>query len=210
MKSGRGCKTACTIAFMVFLTTSAWGAAGDKLWETEFTIPLYSSLSITALSVTPTSIIVCGYASMGMQPMQIGFVRAFDLAGKLKWEDELMLGSSTNSYTAISYSGGIALLMGNAYGTLPDPPFSLSKAVVRACNADTGQFLWETQKDISNPMMPVSSSPSPSLMAAANNRTYLAVIAPAGVAPATTSKCVLYAFQLNNVAPASLSLLLDK
>ncbi len=42
MKSRRGCKTACTIAVMVFLATSAWGAAGDKLWETEFTIPNYS------------------------------------------------------------------------------------------------------------------------------------------------------------------------
>ena len=160
MKSRRGCKTACTIAFMVFLTTSAWGAAGDQLWETEFTIPNYSDPHITALSVTPTAVIVCGYASMGtdpFQPMQIGFAKAFDLAtGKLKWEQNLILGSSTNSFTAISTSGGIALLMGNSYGWLPDLPTTLSKAVVRACNADTGQVLWETQKDIYNPMTPVS------------------------------------------------------
>jgi outer membrane protein assembly factor BamB len=198
---------------MVFLTTSAYGAAGDQLWETEFTIPNYPDPHITALSVTPTAVIVCGYASMGViadQPMQIDFAKAFDLAtGKLKWEQNLLLGSSTNSFTAISTSGGIALLMGNSYGWLPDLPTTLSKAVVRACNADTGQVLWETQKDLSNPMMPVSLSPSPSLMATANNRTYLAVLAPAGVAPATIVKCVLYAFQINNVAAPNLSLLLD-
>jgi outer membrane protein assembly factor BamB len=215
MKSRRGCQTACIIAFMVFLTTSAWGAAGDQLWETEFTTPNYSDPHITALSVTPTAVIVCGYASMGVianQPMQIGFARAFDLAtGQFKWEQSLTLGSSTNSFTAISTSGGIVLLMGTSYGWLPDLPTNLSKAVVRACNADTGQILWETQKDLYNSMAIVGSSPPLSLMATVNNRTYLAVIAPSGVMPATTVKCVLYAFQTNNVAAAAnLSLLLDK
>ena len=87
MKSRRGCKTACSIAFLVFLAASAWGAAGDQLWETEFTIPNYPDPNITALSVTPTAVIVCGYASMGViadQPMQIGFAKAFDLDGEIK------------------------------------------------------------------------------------------------------------------------------
>ena len=64
-------------------------------------------------------------------------------------EHELVLGSQTNNCTAITVEGGIALVLGTAYGWTADlPGYQLSKSIVRACYADTGQFLWETQHDI--------------------------------------------------------------
>jgi hypothetical protein len=209
MNTRRGLRIAWAIAGMLLLATSAWGGAGDKLWETEFTIPLYPNLTITALSVSQTSLIVCGHASGAAgTPMQIGFIKAFDVTtGKLKWEHDLMLGSQTNSYNAISMDGGIALVMGTAYGWINNPPGSLSKAIIRACNADTGQFSWETQKDVYQMGAGAPISSYPPFMATADNRTYLAVIAPKVGEPAMAGNCILRAFQIKNAfTPSSLLL----
>jgi outer membrane protein assembly factor BamB len=193
----------------VLLATSAWGGAGDKLWETEFNLPIYSNLTITALSASQTSVIICGYASgAASTPMQIGFVKAFDVTtGSLKWEHDLMLGSQTNSYTAISTDGGIALVMGTAYGMNNNTPNPLSKAIIRACDADTGQFLWETQKDIYQMAAPMATSSTYPFMATSNNRTYLAVIAPKVGMPGMAGNCIVYAFQTKNVFTTNLLLM---
>jgi len=210
MTKPRTLSVALAIAGMLLVASSVWGSAGDLLWDEEFTIPLYTSITITAMSVSQTSIIICGNASGGTTPLQIGFVKAFDVTtGKLRWEHELVLGPQTNSYTAISVEGGIALVLGTAYGWVAEPPpgYQLSKSIVRACYADTGQFLWETQQDIFQMgAMPIASFPP--LMATANNRTFLAgVVSTGGVALPGT--CIVRAFQVKSTTMAPSMLLLD-
>ena len=203
-------RVALAIAGMLLVASSVWGSSGDSLWKIDFTIPNYPSITITAMSVSQTSIIICGTASGGMTPQQIGFVKAFDVAtGGLRWDHELMLGSQSNSYTAITVEGGIALVLGTAYGGwIPDPPpgHTFSKSIVRACYADTGLFLWENQQDIYQ-MAPMPIASFPPFMATANNRTFLAGVISTGAALPGT--CVVQAFQLKSAQGAATMLLLD-
>jgi outer membrane protein assembly factor BamB len=200
---------ALAVAGILFLAGSVWGSGGDKLWQSEFTIPLYPTITITAMCVSQNSIIICGNASGGTTPTQIGFVKAFDVTtGQLRWEHELALGSQTNNYSAINLENGIALILGTAYGWLTDPPVMLSKAIVRACYADSGQFLWETQQDIYQMGGSVPSSSYPPFMATANNRTFLAVVASTGGAPMPGS-CIVRAFQDKSATTAPNMLLLN-
>jgi outer membrane protein assembly factor BamB len=210
MTKTRILRVALAIAGLLLVASSVWGSAGDLLWDEEFTIPLYPSITITAMSVSQTSIIICGNASGGTAPQQIGFVKAFDVTtGKLRWEHELVLGSQNNNCTAITVEGGIALVLGTAYGWAADPPpgYQLSKSIVRACYADTGQFLWETQHDIYQMAVGPTMSSSP-VMASANNRTFLAGVVSTG-GGAMPGKCIVRAFQVKNATMTPSMLLLD-
>ena len=160
MNRARFWRVALALAGMLLLASSAWGAAGDLLWEKQFSIPLYSSITINAMSVSQTSVIVCGNASGGpVTPMQVGFVKGFDVAtGNLKWEYELISGSQSNNLYAITIDGSIALVLGTYSGMLQNPPTPVSKCFLRACNADTGQILWQTEKDMVQMGMPATSS----------------------------------------------------
>ena len=90
MTNPRILRVALAIAGMLLWLVRIWGSSGDLLWEKDFTIPLYTSITITAMSVSQTSIIICGNASGGMTPQQIGFVKAFDVTtGKLRWSTSL-------------------------------------------------------------------------------------------------------------------------
>lgn len=198
------------IAGMLLVASSVWGSSGDSLWKIDFTIPNYSGITINAMSVSQNSVIICGNASGGTSPQQIGFVKAFDVTtGGLRWEHELMLGSQSNNCTAITVEGGIALVLGTAYGGwISDPPpgHELSRSIVRACYADTGLFLWENYQDIYQ-MAAVPAGLSPPFMATANNRTFLAgVISTGGPMPGT---CVVEAFQLKSAQAAPTMFLMD-
>jgi outer membrane protein assembly factor BamB len=201
------------MVFSLFWAGQVWGAAGDQLWETEFNCSPYNSkLVLTALSVTQTSLIVCGYAegSTPGVPPQMGFVKAFDLTtGNLKWQNNLTLGSSSNIYYSISADGGIVLLMGTSYGWVNEPiPSTLSKAVIRAFNADTGEVIWETQKNLYHSNETITTTLYLPFMAAANNRTYLATTVDTN-ASMRSDKCILSAFQTKNVSVPTSLLLLD-
>jgi hypothetical protein len=199
------------VAGMLLVASSVWGSAGDELWKTEFNIPNYPTITINAMCVSQSSIIICGNASGGATtPMQIGFIKAFDVnTGILRWDHDLTLGPQTNNYTAINVEGSVALVLGTAYGWVTNPPpgYQLSKSIVRACYADTGQFLWETQQDIYQMVAGTITSYQP-FMATANNRTFLAgVVAIAGAALPGT--CIVRAYQVKSVTLAPSMLLLD-
>jgi outer membrane protein assembly factor BamB len=188
--------------------SQVWGAAGDPLWEKEFNVPSYPTITINAMSVSQTSVIMCGNASgAGTSPQQIGFIRALDVTtGNLKWEHYLNLGSQTNNFSVINIEGGIVLILGTAYGWVQNPPSQLSKSIVRACYADTGQLLWETQKDIYTTTQTFPTTSYPPIMATGNNRTFLALLAPGGPGP---GNCIVRAFQVKNVGIEPTMLLLD-
>jgi hypothetical protein len=202
---------ALVVAGMLLLTGSVWGSDVNELWTIEFTIPNYPTIQINAMCVSQSSIIICGNASGGAStPTQIGFIRAFDVTtGKLRWDHDLTLGPQTNNYTAITVEGGIALVLGTAYGWVSNPPpgYQLSKSIVRACYADTGQFLWESQQDIYQ-MAPLPTASFPPLMATLNNRTFLAGVVSTGGA-ALPGTCILRAFQVKSTTMAPNMLLLD-
>jgi outer membrane protein assembly factor BamB len=206
MNRGKFWRVALAIAVMLLLASSVWGAAGDQLWEQEFSIPNYPNIAINAMSVSPTSVIICGNASGGTSP-QIGFVKALDVTThQIKWEYELISGSQTNNFNAITIDGGIALVLGTYFGVVP---VTVSKTLLRAFNADTGQILWTNENDLFQNAAPGPQLLSTPLMATANNRTYLAVTVPSGggVFPGAGT-CIVRALQ-EKATLAPLSLLMD-
>jgi hypothetical protein len=213
MNRAKLCRVALVLAALLLPATTSWGAAGDLLWEKQFQIPLYSNITINAIAASQTSVIVCGSASGSTAtppgPFQVGFVRALDVAtGDLKWEYQLSSGSQ-NNLNSITIDGSIALVLGAYSGWIQNPPSSVSKCYLRACNADTGQILWQTEKDMFQMIM-AATLPAVPLMTTANNRTFLAVPV-ASTVPVTgfADACVVRAFQEKVVTTAPNSLLMD-
>jgi outer membrane protein assembly factor BamB len=164
------------------------------------------------MAASQTTLIICGNASgTAITPLQMGFIRAFDVTnGHSKWNYDLFLGSMTNNFSKITIDGDLAVVMGTAYGMEPDGVTLLSKAVLYACNADTGVSSWATAQNF------YSSAPGPyltsntTLMTTANNRTFLAVIAPKVGEPGMPGDCWVRAFQeKNSPTEAATFLLLD-
>lgn len=139
-----------------------WGAAGDPLWEQTINyLPDYDNTYADACAATASTLIVCGDASKTTtlteppytsSTISRGFIRAYDAAtGALKWQGAPLTLAATsgafniNRFDKITLSGNIAMIQGLSYNDQGN--YAISKTIVRAYNADTGQLLWENVED---------------------------------------------------------------
>jgi hypothetical protein len=185
-----------------------WGAAGDPLWEKQFTfLPQYDTITINSTALSATRYILSGIArNADGSGGSLGFIKAFDVVnGDIKWEPTLTLGASANSFGSIVINGDIAIVRG-AYntGSGSPPVFTVFKNFIRGYLADTGEQLWEVLRDFE-----VTPTPAPVVHSTqtANNRVFTFF------APVTTSGIVnngtfyVRAYQVRNVALQTMLLL---
>lgn len=227
MKGKRRLLIAVVIIGITFLATSAWGAAGDQLWEVQLTVPTdFTSFRLTGLAVSSTAVIVCGYnytvtdfsvSNPQLVSKAMGFVKAFDVAtGRLKWEDYSTFELSSSFCYGIYLSGNTAIARWNAldlstelYGYIPNMD---GKYVFRAYNVDSGKILWDNYKPMHSNVLPTTSSlPSSSVQpVVSGNRIFSVLSYPTSLSPLPAYKTVLQAIQISNVANASSLLLLEQ
>jgi outer membrane protein assembly factor BamB len=198
MNNSKGFMIAFAIAGFLLLANAVYGAAGDQLWETKFNfLPQYNTIKINAMSVSQTTLIVCGNASNPSLTAQIAFIKGFNVTtGVIAWHDEFSIsGNDKNNFTAIKLVGDIAIVVG--YSTDSGPTVHTNKGFLRAYNATTGQFLWEAQRDAylgGNELVTISMP----VMATDNNRAFLAVNEINDM-ESSTGNWIVRAFQAKNI-----------
>jgi hypothetical protein len=212
MNRRRAWCVSCILAGALLMTGSAWGAAGDQLWETPFNfLPTYNTTLINGMSVSSTSLIVCGTAfysdSSGAQiGKSIGFIKAFDVAtGAVKWGYTLEVGGNNNGFGQLAVANDIVLVKGSS-GTFSGSPavFTLNKNYLRAYAADNGALLWEVVKDFE--ATPSTNPPGFTNVVVAKNRAFT-VPGQVDINGKRTGICYARAYQVQ-AGEASLPLLL--
>jgi hypothetical protein len=186
-----------------------WGAAGDPLWEKQFTfLPQYDTITINSTALSASRYILSGNArNADGTGGSLGFIKAFDVAsGDIKWEPTLTLGDSNNVFGNIVINGDIALVRGSYATNSGSPPvFTVFKSFIRAYLADTGQQVWEVLRNFE-----VTSSSLPgggNSTQTANNRvfTFFVPVSPSGTANYGTF--YVRAYQVRNAALQTMLLL---
>lgn len=195
----------------VLLASSAWGAAGDPLWEQSFDFLAdgYNQILVWAMVASPTTLYLAGQArhydnSQGA----IGFLKAFDAAtGTPKWDKILTTGASYNNLYALTLDGNLLLVRGAAttYSTSYPPVYSLYKTYLRCYQAESGQQLWEVTTDFNS--NPINGFNGPLQLLVANNLVYN-LFAPVNTASVPDGTCLVRAYQERNVVVQN-SLLLE-
>jgi outer membrane protein assembly factor BamB len=185
---------------------SVWGAAGDPLWEQQFTfLPQYDTITINYAALSSTTYILAGNAYTNGAVGQVGFIKAFDVAtGTIKWDKTLSLGTTGNNFGLIAINGDIAIVKGS-YISASGSTMTLNKSLMRAYNADTGQLLWEVLHDFEG--MPITNGVGITPTLTANNRvfTFAAAMDTSGILNAST--VFVRAYQVRNITMPSMLLL---
>jgi outer membrane protein assembly factor BamB len=217
MKRKRAGWVGCVLAVALLMASPVWGAGGDLLWEKQFTfLPDYNNVNVYSMVVSATSLIVCGYAtnlnSSGVSiGKNIGYIKAFDVTtGDIKWEHTLALGDNTNAFATMAMNGNIVLVRGSyTTGSLSGTSFvySLYRRFLRAYNSDTGQLLWEVNKDFESYPYNTGAILTTDIVTT-NNRVFW-VENPVDTSNKQTGSCMVRAYQVKTVPP-EFSLLLEK
>jgi outer membrane protein assembly factor BamB len=122
---------------LLMAPNSTWGAGGDLLWERTIAPSPPYQLSTSWLASSSTVCIVFGIMSDASSHV-IGYIKAYDMDGTLKWERTLTLGVSYNEYN-LTIDGNIVYIFSDSITSSP----SWRQRTLGACNANTGQTLWE-------------------------------------------------------------------
>jgi len=199
------------MAWGLLVPGPVWGVPGEQLWQKQFTfLPQYDTITINSTALSARSYIVSGFAkNADFTGGQVGFIKAYDVAtGEIKWEKTLTLGASSNAFGSIAINGDIAMVRGS-YGTIvstgPPPVYSIIKNLIIAYHVDTGDLLWEVQRDFES--TPTLIGPGTITTQTANNRvfTFFAGVNTSGVVNYGTF--FVRAYQVRNVVLQSLMLL---
>jgi outer membrane protein assembly factor BamB len=198
------------IAAGLFMAGSAWGAAGDVVWEKQFNFLPLNQVVINANIASATTLVICGFAKYyDNSPGQIGFIKAFDIAtGNPRWEKTLTLGNTGNGFGVMALNNDVLIVRGGYSDTAnpPNLPFTLNKTFIRGYQVDTGQQLWEDLREWQVNSM--GNPPGPAAAIVANNLVfmYFSPISPSG---ATLGDCIIRAYQSRNAGVPSAILLDD-
>jgi hypothetical protein len=183
--------------------SSAWGAAGDLLWQKSFNyLPQYDMV-FPSVTWTPTFCIVSGQAQKSdYSTPPLGFIRVYDMAtGDLKWERTLNAGGSDNYFSNIMIDGNTVYMQSysSSFTNSYDPEtqitsrsYTLNRTVFGAYDANTGNSIWEKTTDNFSGYL----AANPALPQANNHLVLIGSENPSGFGP--SGDCIVSAYQAKN------------
>jgi hypothetical protein len=193
------------VSWGLFIPGSAWGAAGDLLWGKQFSfLPQYDTITINYTALSATSYIITGNArnSDGTGGV-VGFIKAFDVAtGNIKWDKTLTTGANNNNFGGVVINNDVVMVRG---GYVTGVPPTVFKNFIRAYQADSGNLLWEVERNFEASATP--NSVGMPITLTANNRvfTFLSTVKTDGTPDYST--IFVRAYQVRNVVDQSILLL---
>lgn len=203
MNRRRTCGILAAAAAVLVLAGSAWGAAGELLWQRQITfLPGYDNIVISSMAASETSFFISGNARNTTDGTSIGFLKAFNADnGKPKWSKTLSIGTKGNGIGNLIVDGDLLLARGSAASftqTLPDPPdYTLFKSFIWAYNAETGKLFWQVVKNFEvGPQVPPLHGAGASTTFMVNNRLFFAAFSVDANGKVNYDKFTIRAYQV--------------
>jgi hypothetical protein len=195
--------------------SSAWGAAGDLLWQKSFNFLTGYDMIFPAVTFSSTCCIVSGQALKSDYSIApLGFIKVFDMAtGDLKWERTLNDGESDNYFSDIVINGNTISMQSysGSYTNSYDPEtrittriYGLNHTILGSYDANAGTPLWEQTRDnFSGNLVVQPAAPQES-----SRVVFVGVQNPSGFGP--SGDCIVSVYQAKNANMAAVNSLLLK